>query len=132
MNNTPPNHRVNRVTKTVSAEEAEKTEAKAQAEQEKAKARPALLGTGRGVGQKRQGGVLAGVLGPKPKKMTTLEKSKLDWQKFRAKDEDGLAESLDRFAKSGDGYLAQKAFLERANAREYEHELEAKRRTRNH
>ena len=83
------------------------------------------------LGQKRKGGVLAGVLGPKPKKMTTLEKSKLDWQKFRAKNEDGLAESLDRFAKSGDGYLAQKAFLERASAREYEHELEAKRRTRN-
>ena len=118
----------NRVTKTVQVEakkdEQNKPETAAATKPATAVRKPLT-----NIGQKRSpSGVLAGVLGPKPKKMTTLEKSKLDWQKFRAKNEDGLAESLDRFAKSGDGYLAQQAFLERASAREYERELEAKKR----
>ena len=74
------------------------------------------------------GKLLAGVLGPKPKKMTTLQKSQLDWKAYREKNEDGLADSLDRAKKSGDGYLAQKAFLDRVNARQYELELSAKQR----
>ena len=60
--------------------------------------------------------------------MSTLDKSKLDWQSFRAKNTDGLADSLDKAKKSGDGYLAQQAFLARADARQYELELQARRK----
>lgn len=93
--------------------------------------RPSVLSKiGAGTAKPKAGGgkLLAGVLGPKPKKMSTLDKSKLDWQSFRAKNTDGLADSLDKAKKSGDGYLAQQAFLARADARQYELELQARRK----
>jgi len=134
---------LNRVTKTVTAEEAEKIEAKKAAAAAEKKNGPATVGAsssekpdlvkkvGAAVTKPKIGGggkLLAGVLGPKPKKMTTLQKSQLDWKAYREKNEDGLADSLDRAKKSGDGYLAQKAFLDRVNARQYELELSAKQR----
>ena len=128
--------------KTVTTEVAEKMAAEAAANkkalEESAKAnaaaattRPSVLSKiGAGTAKPKAGGgkLLAGVLGPKPKKMSTLDKSKLDWQSFRAKNTDGLADSLDKAKKSGDGYLAQQAFLARADARQYELELQARRK----
>lgn len=128
--------------KTVTTEVAEKMAAEAAAKkkalEESAKAnaaaattRPSVLSKiGAGTAKPKAGGgkLLAGVLGPKPKKMSTLDKSKLDWQSFRAKNTDGLADSLDKAKKSGDGYLAQQAFLARTDARQYELELQARRK----
>lgn len=134
---------LNRVEKTVTPEVAERMAAAAakkalpeaaDTSAPAAPARPSVLSKiGAGAGKPKTGAagggkLLAGVLGPKPKKMSTLDKSKLDWQSFRAKNTDGLADSLDKAKKSGDGFLAQQAFLARADARQYELELQARRK----
>jgi len=54
----------------------------------------------------------------KPKKISTLEKSKLDWQSFKKKE--GIEDDLKQAVKGG--YLQKKAFLERTELREYERE----------
>jgi len=71
---------------------------------------------------------LDAILGPKPKKMTTLDKSKLDCQSYRT--EKGLTDSLDRAKKSGTGFLDTQAFLARTDQRQYETEREARMRQR--
>lgn len=82
------------------------------------------LGTTKPVGQKRGGGggLLSSILGPKPKKMSTLDKSKLDWQKYKTST--GISESLDKIKKSNDSFLEKKAFLNRTEQRQYEIERE--------
>ena len=129
---------LDRVEKTVTREVAERMAAEAEAK--KASTAPATTTTRPSVLSKigaspskpkvgnGGGKLLAGVLGPKPKKMSTLDKSKLDWQSFRAKNTDGLGDSLDKAKKSGDGFLGQQAFLARADARQYELELQARRK----
>nr|POE85195.1 swr1-complex protein 5 [Quercus suber] len=49
----------------------------------------------------------------KAEKMTTVQKSALDWQGFVAK-ETGLKEELEGYGKSKQGFLAREAFLDRA------------------
>lgn len=77
-------------------------------------------------GQKRAaaggGGLLSSILGPKPKKMSTLDKSKLDWQKYKTTT--GISESLSNIKKSNDSFLEKKAFLNRTEQRQYEIERE--------
>lgn len=83
------------------------------------------LSTTKPVGQKRGGGgggLLSSILGPKPKKMSTLDKSKLDWQKYKTST--GISESLDKIKKSNDSFLEKKAFLNRTEQRQYEIERE--------
>lgn len=83
------------------------------------------LSTAKPVGQKRGGGgggLLSSILGPKPKKMSTLDKSKLDWQKYKTST--GISESLDKIKKSNDSFLEKKAFLNRTEQRQYEIERE--------
>jgi hypothetical protein len=63
-------------------------------------------------------------LGKKPK-ITTLEKSKLDWDKF--KKEENLEEELRTHNKGRDGYLEKQDFLQRADLRRFE--IEKKIRT---
>jgi hypothetical protein len=52
------------------------------------------------------------------KKMSTMGKSKLDWDRFKEKE--GIAEELEQATKSKDSYLERQDFLERANYRQFE------------
>jgi len=52
------------------------------------------------------------------KKISTLEKSKLDWQNFKSKE--GIEEELKE--KTKDGYLERQAFLARTDYRQFEQE----------
>ncbi|VEN57162.1 unnamed protein product [Callosobruchus maculatus] len=67
-------------------------------------------------------------LSKKPK-ISTLEKSKLDWDKF--KKEENIEEELQTFNKGKDGYLDKQDFLERADLRRFEIEKEIRAIERN-
>jgi len=54
----------------------------------------------------------------KPKKISTLQKSALDWNSFKKKE--GIEEDLKKH--SMDGYLEKQAFLQRTDLREFERE----------
>ncbi|XP_027762663.1 craniofacial development protein 1 [Empidonax traillii] len=81
-------------------------------------AAPASLPTVSGV--KRPSGMssLLGKIGAKKPKMSTLEKSKLDWETF--KEEEGIVEELAIHNRGKDGYIERKAFLERVDHRQFE------------
>ncbi|XP_030313878.1 craniofacial development protein 1 [Calypte anna] len=81
-------------------------------------AAPASLPTVSGV--KRPSGMssLLGKIGSKKQKMSTLEKSKLDWESF--KEEEGIVEELAIHNRGKDGYIEKKAFLERVDHRQFE------------
>ncbi|XP_077510603.1 craniofacial development protein 1-like [Amblyomma americanum] len=88
---------------------------------------PALTG-------KRQLGGAGGILGhilAKKTKMSTLEKSKLDWDQF--KHEEGIAEELKSHNRGKGGYMEKQAFLQRTDERQFEVEkgLRAKSRSAN-
>ncbi|KAM4639461.1 craniofacial development protein 1 isoform 2-T2 [Amazona ochrocephala] len=71
-------------------------------------------------GVKRPSGMssLLGKIGSKKQKMSTLEKSKLDWESF--KEEEGIVEELAIHNRGKDGYIERKAFLERVDHRQFE------------
>ncbi|NXI59686.1 CFDP1 protein, partial [Chloroceryle aenea] len=81
-------------------------------------AAPGSLPTGSGV--KRPSGMssLLGKISAKKQKMSTLEKSKLDWENF--KEEEGIVEELAIHNRGKDGYIERKAFLERVDHRQFE------------
>lgn len=54
----------------------------------------------------------------KKKKLTTLEKSKLDWENY--KKTHGIAEDLQNHNRGKDGYLEKQAFLQRTDMRQFE------------
>lgn len=93
------------------------------------KAAPSPAGVSRGP-VKRPGGGLGSILGQldKKKKISVLEKSKLDWDTF--KQSEGIEEELQTFNKGKDGYLQRQDFLERTDLRQFEIEksLRASRR----
>ncbi|OBS81389.1 hypothetical protein A6R68_20417 [Neotoma lepida] len=62
---------------------------------------------------KRSSGMssLLGKIGAKKQKMSTLEKSKLDWESF--KEEEGIGEELAIHNRGKEGYIERKAFLDR-------------------
>nr|XP_021192857.2 uncharacterized protein LOC110378076 [Helicoverpa armigera] len=66
------------------------------------------------------GSGLSGILGQinKKNKLSTLEKSKLDWSTY--KQEEGLEEEIQSHNKGRNGYLDKRDFLERADVRQYE------------
>ncbi|CAG5088502.1 Similar to CFDP1: Craniofacial development protein 1 (Muntiacus reevesi) [Cotesia congregata] len=73
--------------------------------------------------KKTRGGGLGGissVLGQigKKAKISTLEKSKLDWDNF--KKEENLDEEITTFNRGKDGYLERQDFLQRADVRQFE------------
>ncbi|XP_072013930.1 craniofacial development protein 1-like [Amphiura filiformis] len=78
---------------------------------------------GPSLGVKRPGG-LSSVLGQlgKKSKISTLEKSKLDWNQFKAKE--GIEDELTAFVKGKSGYVEKQNFLARADQRQYEQERE--------
>ncbi|CAL8106650.1 unnamed protein product [Calicophoron daubneyi] len=53
-----------------------------------------------------------------PPKLTTLEKSRLDWQAFVQKED--IEDDLRAYNKGKQGYLERRAFVDRAKEREYE------------
>ncbi|GAB6020783.1 Craniofacial development protein 1 [Chamberlinius hualienensis] len=52
------------------------------------------------------------------KKMSTLEKSRFDWNMF--KQDEGISEDLKSFNRGKNGYLEKQAFLQRADERQFE------------
>ncbi|XP_006607981.1 craniofacial development protein 1 [Apis laboriosa] len=82
---------------------------------------PAGRGSGRGRGFKRAGlGGISSVLGQlgKKAKISTLEKSKLDWDNY--KKQENLEEEISTHNKGKDGYLERQDFLQRADLRQFE------------
>lgn len=73
-----------------------------------------------GSGIKRSSGMssLLGKIGAKKQKMSTLEKSKLDWESF--KEEEGIGEELALHNRGKEGYIERKAFLDRVDHRQFE------------
>jgi len=61
-------------------------------------------------------GLLASIDGKK--KMSTMEKSKLDWGSFKDGQDEHTRGEMEKFAK--DGYLAKQAFLQRTDVRQAE------------
>lgn len=112
-----------RVTKEVDAASKEAKSFLKQNEKEKPQAvvpsaaAPALPA---GSGIKRSSGMssLLGKIGAKKQKMSTLEKSKLDWENF--KEEEGIGEELAIHNRGKEGYIERKAFLDRVDHRQFE------------
>lgn len=73
---------------------------------------------------KRPGGGLQGVLGKigKKQKISTLEKSKLDWTDYKQKE--GIEDELQSHNKGKGGYLEKQSFLERTDLRLFAKERE--------
>ncbi|XP_057693562.1 craniofacial development protein 1 isoform X2 [Corythoichthys intestinalis] len=63
-------------------------------------------------------------IGGKKQKMSTLEKSKIDWDAFKY--EEGIAEELAIHNRGKDGYVERKNFLERVDHRQFEMEKEVR------
>jgi len=70
---------------------------------------------------------LVSAINKKPK-MGCLDKSKLDWDTYVAKE--GIREELETFNKGKDGYVEKQMFLERADHRRFEQEKAAREKTR--
>lgn len=70
--------------------------------------------------EKKPGGALSVLnqLLNKKQKITTLEKSRLDWERF--KQERGIGQELQTHNRGKDGYLEKQAFLERTDQRQFE------------
>lgn len=90
---------------------------------------PASRGRGRG-GIRRGLGGISSVLGQigKKAKISTLEKSKLDWDNF--KKQENLEEELTTHNRGRDGYLERQDFLQRADLRQFEIEKELRNSSR--
>ncbi|XP_070386064.1 craniofacial development protein 1-like isoform X2 [Dermacentor albipictus] len=80
-------------------------------------------------GKRKPGGVgnVLNQLFNKKQKISTLEKSKLDWDNY--KKTEGLVEDLQSHNRGKDGYLEKQAFLQRADVRQFE--IEKNLRTKN-
>uniref|UniRef100_A0A8C9YRC7 Craniofacial development protein 1 n=1 Tax=Sander lucioperca TaxID=283035 RepID=A0A8C9YRC7_SANLU len=73
-----------------------------------------------GPSTKRPAGVsgILGRIGAKKQKMSTLEKSKMDWDAFKS--EEGITEELAIHNRGREGYVERKNFLERVDHRQFE------------
>ncbi|XP_045299525.1 craniofacial development protein 1 isoform X2 [Leopardus geoffroyi] len=111
-----------RVTKEVDATSKEAKSFFKQNEKEKPQAAgpAAVPPLPAGSGLKRSSGMtsLLGKIGAKKQKMSTLEKSKLDWESF--KEEEGIGEELAIHNRGKEGYIERKAFLDRVDHRQFE------------
>ncbi|XP_069757614.1 craniofacial development protein 1 isoform X1 [Narcine bancroftii] len=85
-------------------------------------AAPVLVATGAPTssGIKRQGGLsnVLGKIGGKKQKLSTLEKSKIDWEAF--KETEGIGDELAIYNRGKEGYIERKAFLDRVDHRQFE------------
>nr|XP_042119644.1 craniofacial development protein 1-like isoform X2 [Peromyscus maniculatus bairdii] len=89
-------------------------------ESEKVKITKVFDFAGEEVRIKRSSGMssLLGKIGAKKQKMSTLEKSKLDWESFKEKE--GIGEELALHNRGKEGYIERKAFLDRVDHRQFE------------
>ncbi|XP_072242638.1 craniofacial development protein 1 [Leuresthes tenuis] len=73
-----------------------------------------------GPSAKRQAGMssILSRIGGKKQKMSTLEKSKMDWDAFKS--EEGITEELAIHNRGKEGYVERKNFLERVDHRQFE------------
>ncbi|CAH1780332.1 unnamed protein product [Owenia fusiformis] len=119
-----------KVTKEVDAcsKEAKAELKKKEAEAEKQNSNPSSSLTGLANLKRpgRGGGGLGSVLGKigKKDKISTLNKSKLDWDKF--KEEEGIKADLQAHNKGKQGYIERQAFLNRTDQRVYELERDTR------
>lgn len=92
--------------------------------------KPAPVGEPSRRGGRASTGGLSSVLSliGKKGKLSTLEKSKLDWDSFKNKE--GIAEDLERHNKGRNGYLEKQDFLQRADLRQFEIEKNMRSATR--
>ncbi|XP_072403530.1 craniofacial development protein 1 isoform X3 [Chiloscyllium punctatum] len=69
---------------------------------------------------KRQSGLgsVLGKIGGKKQKLSTLEKSKIDWEAFKEKE--GIGDELAIYNRGKEGYIERKAFLDRVDHRQFE------------
>jgi len=63
-----------------------------------------------------------------PQKITTIDKTNVDWENF--KDATGMEEELKKKAEGKDAYLVKKDFLNRVDARRFEQEKDERNRKR--
>ncbi|XP_078067060.1 craniofacial development protein 1 isoform X5 [Mustelus asterias] len=63
-------------------------------------------------------GNILGKMGGKKQKMSTLEKSKIDWEAFKEKE--GISDELAIYNRGKEGYIERKAFLDRVDHRQFE------------
>lgn len=125
-----------KVEKEVSADSAEARLSLTSAENSMktdASTSPAGRGRGRGGGRgiKRGGlGGISSVLGQigKKAKISTLEKSKLDWDNY--KKQENLEEEIITHNRGKDGYLERQDFLQRADLRQFEIEKQLRNSSR--
>ncbi|KAF4528291.1 hypothetical protein B566_EDAN016642 [Ephemera danica] len=95
---------------------------------------PAVPSTARGAPARgipsRAGSGLASMLGQlgKKNKLSTLEKSKLDWEGY--KEQNGLTEEIQTHNKGKHGYLEKQDFLQRTDLRQFEREKQMRSNTR--
>ncbi|KFB44399.1 AGAP005152-PA-like protein [Anopheles sinensis] len=101
----------------VVSDEGSKSDSPADAE--KTASRPAVSAVP-GFPRRSGSGGLGAVLNQinKKNKLTTLEKTKLDWTSFKQKE--GIAEELQTHNKGKDGFLERRDFLERTDLRQFE------------
>lgn len=89
-------------------------------------------GRGRGKGNIKRVGLtgISSVLGQigKKSKISTLEKSKLDWDNY--KKQENIEEELNTHNKGKDGYLERQDFLQRADLRQFEIEKQLRNSSR--
>ncbi|XP_038657193.1 craniofacial development protein 1-like, partial [Scyliorhinus canicula] len=73
------------------------------------------VGVPTGSGVKRQSAIgnILGKMGGKKQKMSTLEKSKVDWEAFKEKE--GIGDELAIYNRGKEGYIERKAFLDRVD-----------------
>ncbi|XP_031420237.1 craniofacial development protein 1 [Clupea harengus] len=112
-----------RVTKEV---EADSKEAKSYLMEEEGSSQSEATSHGPGPSVKRPAGV-SGILnriGGKKQKMSTLEKSRLDWDTF--KDEEGISDELAIHNRGKEGYVERKNFLERVDQRQFKLERDVR------
>ncbi|XP_041048485.1 craniofacial development protein 1 [Carcharodon carcharias] len=78
------------------------------------------VGAPTGSGVKRQSAIgnILGKIGGKKQKMSTLEKSKIDWEAFKEKE--GIGDELAIYNRGKEGYIERKAFLDRVDHRQFE------------
>ncbi|XP_072926047.1 craniofacial development protein 1 isoform X2 [Hemitrygon akajei] len=83
---------------------------------------PVSVATGAptGSGTKRPSGLnnILGKIGGKKQKLSTLEKSKIDWEAF--KETEGIGDELAIHNRGKEGYIERKAFLDRVDHRQFE------------
>ncbi|XP_052387781.1 craniofacial development protein 1 [Carassius gibelio] len=114
-----------RVTKEVDADSREaksflKKEDKVLKEKEESSGPQPSVSLSSGSSVKRPAGMgsILNRIGAKKQKMSTLEKSKMDWNAFKT--EEGIADELAIHNRGKEGYVERKNFLERVDQRQFE------------